>query len=453
VADRYWVNDDADGDWEGTNNWSTTSGGAGGAATPTGSDDVFFNAASSNDNCSMSANAACLSMTIGTSGSAYTGTLDAATFDVAIGTGGLDCTFGGSATLDLGSGTWSCSGNWNHRLIGTLTLGTSTVDLTGTSKTLEGDKNKNLYNLTISGTISIAAATNTRQVITNVLDITGTLTIDSDSIQINGGDLQLSGTLAGSQTLSFVSGSTFSTNSGTYSISNTTINRCDISVPGGTYAGTWTIDNGAVAEDKTITFGNAGGQTLTFTGSVTIDADRTSQTTTINTSTHNPNLVFQGGLTLAESAGTLAWSKGSGSMTLSGSNDQTITNPAGWTTRREDLTINKSAGNLVFSGPQYYDSFTGTDTGTGDFDPGGATIDVTGNCSWAAAFDFDSAADCLNGSDWQIDGNFTASVPERVKLNIVPQVVLRSTLRLARGLMAETTPTGTSGPWGESWAR
>jgi len=39
-ADRYWVG--ADDDWHDSNNWSTTSGGAGGAGVPTSSDDVYF---------------------------------------------------------------------------------------------------------------------------------------------------------------------------------------------------------------------------------------------------------------------------------------------------------------------------------------------------------------------------------------------------------------------------
>jgi hypothetical protein len=42
MADRYWVAA-AGGDWTTTANWSTTSGGAGGASVPTSADNVFFN--------------------------------------------------------------------------------------------------------------------------------------------------------------------------------------------------------------------------------------------------------------------------------------------------------------------------------------------------------------------------------------------------------------------------
>ena len=40
IASRYWVGTDLN--WHDANNWSLTSGGAGGAGIPTASDDVFF---------------------------------------------------------------------------------------------------------------------------------------------------------------------------------------------------------------------------------------------------------------------------------------------------------------------------------------------------------------------------------------------------------------------------
>lgn len=48
MANRYWVG--GSGTWDATagSKWSLTSGGAGGQAVPTSSDDVFFNAASGN---------------------------------------------------------------------------------------------------------------------------------------------------------------------------------------------------------------------------------------------------------------------------------------------------------------------------------------------------------------------------------------------------------------------
>lgn len=48
MAARYFINGGVDSNWGSTSNWSTTSGGAGGSAVPTTSDDVFFDSASPN---------------------------------------------------------------------------------------------------------------------------------------------------------------------------------------------------------------------------------------------------------------------------------------------------------------------------------------------------------------------------------------------------------------------
>src|SRR4051812_837130 len=48
MASRYWVGGSASWDATAGTKWSTTSGGAGGAAVPTSSDDVFLDANSGN---------------------------------------------------------------------------------------------------------------------------------------------------------------------------------------------------------------------------------------------------------------------------------------------------------------------------------------------------------------------------------------------------------------------
>lgn len=53
MADRYWVG--GTGDWADTAHWSTTSGGAGGAAVPTYSDDVYLDQNSSTSNAAYTA--------------------------------------------------------------------------------------------------------------------------------------------------------------------------------------------------------------------------------------------------------------------------------------------------------------------------------------------------------------------------------------------------------------
>jgi hypothetical protein len=62
MANRYWVGGTATWDATAGTKWSTTSGGAGGAAVPTASDDVFFNGASGVVTCTISGSRTCLSL-------------------------------------------------------------------------------------------------------------------------------------------------------------------------------------------------------------------------------------------------------------------------------------------------------------------------------------------------------------------------------------------------------
>src|SRR3990167_103117 len=55
MANRYFVSGGVDNNWSTTGNWSLTSGGAGGEAVPTASDDVFLDAVS--PNCTVNASA------------------------------------------------------------------------------------------------------------------------------------------------------------------------------------------------------------------------------------------------------------------------------------------------------------------------------------------------------------------------------------------------------------
>ena len=52
MATQYWVNDDADVDWSPANNWSGSSGGAGGTGPPANGDDVIFDGGNT-DACSI----------------------------------------------------------------------------------------------------------------------------------------------------------------------------------------------------------------------------------------------------------------------------------------------------------------------------------------------------------------------------------------------------------------
>lgn len=71
MANKYWINGGVDNLWATSGNWSTTSGGSGGAGQPTTSDVAIFDTNSANYACTISANEVCTDLRFeGT----YTGT-------------------------------------------------------------------------------------------------------------------------------------------------------------------------------------------------------------------------------------------------------------------------------------------------------------------------------------------------------------------------------------------
>lgn len=67
MANRYWIG--GSGTWDAitTTNWSTTSGGAGGASAPVAADNVFFDANSGSGTCTIASGATCTSVSFNTS--------------------------------------------------------------------------------------------------------------------------------------------------------------------------------------------------------------------------------------------------------------------------------------------------------------------------------------------------------------------------------------------------
>ncbi|MCX5677846.1 MAG: hypothetical protein NTY76_01930, partial [Candidatus Omnitrophica bacterium] len=141
AGSNYWINISGDGKWSTAANWSTGS-------VPTTADNVILNSISTT-NCSFDTgvtNTTVASLTLDTG---YTGTLTLAkgitvtgaltvtqgTFDVAtfnVSAASFTSTGILARTLNLGTGTWTISGNWDSSG-GNITVnpGTSTVTLTG----------------------------------------------------------------------------------------------------------------------------------------------------------------------------------------------------------------------------------------------------------------------------------------------------------------------------------
>lgn len=123
MANRFWVLSGGTGTWNATatGKWSTTSGGAAGAAVPTAADDVFFDTHSGTGTITLGVTGVCRSLT--TTG--YTGTFTDGGNVLDIGT-----TSAGSLTI--GSGT-----TWNFANSITF-VGTSTNTITTNGATLSG---------------------------------------------------------------------------------------------------------------------------------------------------------------------------------------------------------------------------------------------------------------------------------------------------------------------------
>lgn len=203
-------------------------------------------------------------------------------FTVAIGyTGTITATSGFSITGDFvpcfigttfvaGSYTFTCGGNWDSSA-GTFTAGTSLIVLSGASKTLKtADAGAFLYNVTVSGTISMISDLN----VSNNLSITGSLTGTPsyqlsvtgattliNGIMVQGNGLWAFGSFTQSGGSSLFEGGTQVAFTGVALISAGTFNASTTT----TFTTTFTL-NGAGA-----TF-NAGAGTVTFSSTTILTA-------------------------------------------------------------------------------------------------------------------------------------------------------------------------------------
>jgi len=143
MANRFWVGGTAS--WDGTagTKWSTTSGGAGGSAIPTSSDDVFFDAASGASTVTIaSGNTGAKSITC----TGFTGTLTGSTAITVSGSillvSGMTFSYTGTLTV-AGTGTITSAGK---------TFSSTTVSGSGITVTLADA-------FTCSGTVTLTQGT------------------------------------------------------------------------------------------------------------------------------------------------------------------------------------------------------------------------------------------------------------------------------------------------------
>lgn len=365
MANRYWIAGTSQ-NWNDTDYWSTTSGGSGGASVPGSGDDVIMDGNGAGD-CVIDADVNVKSL----DADGYTGHFDNATNDRSMTFGtGVTKFRNGSCTVSMGDATWTISGNFNTVGLGTLNANASTVVLDGSSKILQSDGGNTFHSMTVSGTVSISSGSGDLNV-DGALSVTGTLTSDADRIYIhNGGylDIESGGTLtltsSSNSTLLVMGGGELRTLDGTINGPGSIIIRP-------------TADGNAVMHPATYPVGvsvslGASGQewipsagTYTFNDSFELNLG-SGYVFEMSCDTNNPDFIFNGDVDFgAGGSPNVTYTKGTGTITLGGSADQSIDFDGHAV---EDIDVDKSAGTASFTGSAWTcDSFLLT-SGTVDFD-------------------------------------------------------------------------------------
>lgn len=387
MADRFWI-EGVSGNWNDTANWSASSGGAGGASVP-GSADVAIFDLNGNGDCQLNVSIDVQKLDIRDS----TATIDGATDNLnhSIGSGGL-VSSGGTATLQLGNGTWSVAAGWNHRFLSDLVPGNSTISMTGTGEYQAGADECN--NLTVSGTVTTTGGGTSAIGGTLTVATGGALTTESRATPADL-KIQSSATLTVNSELTVPSFSQFD---GTLNGSST------FSISAGGTGNTYNWPAGSYGCNVEMTGNNStnilAAGIFTFEKQLKCDSERAGRDLNVDAATNNPNVEFQGDLVLVLT-GTFSWTKGTGTITFSGSANQNV-NFNGEAV--EDIDIDKTAGTVTLTGNVDTDSLTGT---AGTLDINSNTLDSTGNVTIAAGFsvsDTGQAGTIICGGNFALNG-------------------------------------------------
>ncbi len=414
--------------WNNNAHWSATSNGAGGASYPVAGDTAIFD--DNSGNCTLDANAAALLLKLGDTGGAYTGTFDADTSDVALGTGGLDCTDGTGAALNMGTGTWTITGGtFDYSLLGMFTRDSAIVVFVGTCEVIP--KVSGLYALTINiGASLLYESGGNNMNVHNSLTVNGLLTINNSKTLVVFGltAVGAAGEVAGNSAIQFQAGASggLTTMAGTWSIALTQIyyQHADAEWTPGTYGGEVTVlsnDSGgnctltpsaageyvfndlilraAGASTCTLANNTNGPASITVAGTLTKIVAATG-TIVISSNLKATDWVLQGNVVHTEGSGTITWTPGTGTITLSGTAAQAIDFGVGASI--ENLIIAKASETATIGNSFTTDSLDGE---SGTLDINGKTITVTNNMGWGEGF---VIADPI-GATFAVGGNFSAT--------------------------------------------
>jgi len=331
AAARYSV---ANGNWNSTSTWSATSGGASGASYPVAGDNVTIE---NNHTVTVTANAACATMTIAsgsqltvnatynmtftgaitvngtwlnqsavaTSGGTITfaggsvynlnvdaGTIPTATWDAnstLLITGVTSSTLPGGFSQTFGNVTWNCTGQTSGNSLSNSTYtyqGTLTIQSTGTStiQLVRGNNTGNVLSYVQTGGSVFMGSTTTG---TKILNVTNAFSISGGTFDMDNGNP------SGASTFTMNVGGNFTISGGTFQVTATSNSTCNVNFNGtttqtysytaGTLSGliNFAISSGAIVDFGTsvMSSGSSGTFTIASGGSL-ITANTAGITTT-----------------------------------------------------------------------------------------------------------------------------------------------------------------------------
>jgi hypothetical protein len=370
AADRFWVGP-AGGAFNGASNWSTASGGAGGASVPGANDRAIFDGGA-NRACTLTAAASVQGIWIK---STYTQTLSTGASNFAVTAGSAGVVIEGG-TLTANASTITISGPFTLTAPGIFNYLTSTVVMQSTAS-ITGTPT--FYNFTFSPTgtgpiiytvvnsITVTNIYRTQSSITMEVN-TGTINIQKDATITNSGAHTTGGTATlifnGTGTQSFSGSATVSAGL----VPNVTINKSagTLTISGTIAAGgNWTYQAGTVSNSATIAMnhpvssGNTTLQAANGPSSMSFsNLTIRSQNTTSGSCLLGSNITITGTLTISTNgrlngqasiitlnggwSNTATWVPGTSTVILAGSSAISIDKTSAGNEVFNNLTINKS---------------------------------------------------------------------------------------------------------------
>ena len=324
MADRYWIGA-FDTDYGNTANWSTTSGGSGGASVPGSADNIFFDGNGA-VNCVLDANRSVTGFDVDTG---YGSTFDMNGFDFGI-SGDVDLGSDASSivgiTFNKGTGTLTFSGTTNLNFARASWGGSSsTVEWTGTHTLLafyNGSSVSGIQNLTGSLTIN-PWLTNSWAYSWNRGTISGTLTANNDITFMGGANLDV--TLSDNATIAGTAKIVFRGNSNSDLIIGNNVTLSVATVEFQCYrltlTGDFVADNNVIISQWTTTadvFTFSGSNVFSVGGNLTISSNQGgswNNTAAIVFYKIKGDLIYNGSMT---------WNAGTGTITLDNTAAQAI---------------------------------------------------------------------------------------------------------------------------------